>query len=63
MSRRTKGRPTVADYTVWTNELGRGELMIILNGIKMHRISQAKRKLQYLRKYKGVNKNKITAHG
>lgn len=55
MSGRTKGRPAIADYTVWTNELGRVELMIILNGIKIHRINRAKRKLQYLREHKGLN--------
>lgn len=49
MGRRAEGRPTIADYTVWTNELNRGELMIIINGIRNHRINQAKRKLQFLR--------------
>lgn len=49
MGRRTKGRPTTADYTVWTNELNCEGLMIIINGIKNHRINRAKRKLQSLR--------------
>lgn len=49
MGRRTKGRPTTADYTVWTNELNCDGLMIIINGIKNHRINRAKRKLQSLR--------------
>lgn len=49
MGRRAEGRPTIADYTVWTNELSREELMIIIHGIRNHRINQAKRKLQFLR--------------
>lgn len=49
MGRRTEGRPTIADYTVWTVELNRDELMIILDGQKNHRINQAKRELQFLR--------------
>lgn len=49
MGRRTEGRPTIADYSVWTVELSRDELMIILNGQKNHRINQAKRNLQFLR--------------
>lgn len=49
MGRRTEGRPTIADYSVWTNELSREELMIIIYGICNHRINQAKRKLQFLR--------------
>lgn len=49
MGRRTEGRPTIADYTVWTNELSREELRIIIHGIRNHRINQAKRKLQFLR--------------
>ena len=32
MGRRAEGRPAIADYTVWTNELSREELMIILEG-------------------------------
>ena len=34
----TKGFAAVDDRTVWTLELNRDELMIILNGIKNHRI-------------------------
>jgi hypothetical protein len=49
MGRRAEGRTTIADYTVWTNELSREELMIIIHGICNHRINQAKRKLQFLR--------------
>mgnify|MGYP007037272383 FL=1 len=49
MGRRTEGWPTIADYSVWTNELSREELMIIIDGIRNHRINQAKRKLQFLR--------------
>jgi hypothetical protein len=49
MGRKAKGRPTAADYTVWTSDLNQAELMIILNGIKNHRINRAKRKLQFLR--------------
>ena len=48
MGRRAEGRPAIADYTVWTNELSREELMIILEGQRVHRINQAKRKLQSL---------------
>lgn len=47
MGRRTEGWPTIADYSVWTNELSREELMIIIDGIRNHRINQAKRKLQF----------------
>ena len=52
MGRRAEGRPTIADYTVWTNELSREELMIIIHGIRNHRINQAKRKLQFLRAHR-----------
>ena len=37
----TKGFAAVDDRTVWTLELNRDELMIILNGIKNHRIKGA----------------------
>ena len=49
MGRRTEGRAVIADYSVWTVELSRDELMIILDGQKNHRINRAKRKLQFLR--------------
>ena len=38
----TKGFAAVDDRTVWTLELNRDELMIILNGIKNHRIKGAR---------------------
>ena len=41
----TKGFAAVDDRTVWTLELNRDELMIILNGIKNHRIKGARMKL------------------
>lgn len=56
MGRRTEGRPTIADYTVWTNELSREELMIIIHGIRNHRINQAKRKLQFLRAQRDLHR-------
>ena len=40
MGRRAEGRPAIADYTVWTNELSREELMIILEGQRVHRINK-----------------------
>lgn len=49
MGRRTEGRAVIADYSVWTVELSRDELMIILDGQKNYRINRAKRKLQFLR--------------
>lgn len=49
MGRRTEGQAVIADYSVWTVELSRDELMIILDGQKNHRINRAKRKLQFLR--------------
>ena len=49
MGRRTEGRAVIADYSVWTVELSRDELMIILDGHKNHRINRAKRNLQFLR--------------
>lgn len=54
MGRRTEGLPVVADYAVWTLDLNREELMIILNGQRTHRVNQAKRILQSLR----ANKDK-----
>lgn len=45
----TKGFAAVDDRTVWTLELNRDELMIILNGIKNHRIKGARMKLAALR--------------
>lgn len=45
----TKGFAAVDDRTVWTLELNRDELMIILNGIKNHRIKGARMKLTALR--------------
>ncbi len=45
----TKGFAAVDDRTVWTLELNRDELMIILNGIKNHRIKMARMKLAALR--------------
>lgn len=56
MGRRAEGRPTIADYTVWTNELSREELMIIIDGIRNHRINQAKRKLQFLRAQRDLHR-------
>ena len=49
MTRKAKGHPVTADYTVWTVELNREELMIILNGIRNHRINRAKLTLQNMR--------------
>lgn len=49
MTRKAKGHPVTADYTVWTVELNREELMIILNGIRNHRIKRAKLTLQNMR--------------
>lgn len=56
MGRKAKGRPTAADYTVWTSDLNQAELMIILNGIKNHRINRAKRKLQFLRAQRDLHR-------
>lgn len=56
MGRRTEGWPTIADYTVRTNELSREELMIIIDGIRNHRINQAKRKLQFLRAQRDLHR-------
>lgn len=56
MGRRTEGRPTIADYSVWTNELSREELMIIIDGIRNHRINRAKRKLQFLRAQRDLHR-------
>ena len=56
MGRRAEGWPTIADYTVWTNELSREELMIIIDGIRNHRINQAKRKLQFLRAQRDLHR-------
>ena len=56
MGRRAEGRPAIADYTVWTNELSREELMIIIHGICNHRINQAKRKLQSLREIRNKSR-------
>lgn len=54
MTRKAKSHPVTADYTVWTVELNREELMIILDGIRSHRIKAAKLRIQHLRarKYK-----------
>lgn len=49
MGRRAEGRTVTVDYTVWTVDLSREELMIILNGQRTHRINRAKRMLQRLR--------------
>ena len=46
----TKGFAAVDDRTVWTLELNRDELMIILNGIKNHRIKGARMKLRIAQK-------------
>ena len=35
MGRKAKGRPTAADYTVWTSDLNQAELMIILNASRI----------------------------
>lgn len=56
MGRRTEGRPTIADYSEWTNELSREELMIIIDGIRNHRINRAKRKLQFLRAQRDLHR-------
>ena len=56
MGRRAEGRPAIADYTVWTNELSREELMIILEVQRVHRINQAKRKLQSLREIRNKSR-------
>ena len=56
MGRRTEGRAVIADYSVWTVELSRGELMIILDGQKNHRINRAKRKLQFLRAQRDLHR-------
>lgn len=56
MGRRTEGRAVIADYSVWTNELSREELMIIIDGIRNHRINQAKRKLQFLRAQRDLHR-------
>lgn len=47
-----RGFAAVDDRTVWTLELNRDELMIILNGIKNHRIKRARMKLAALREQK-----------
>lgn len=49
MKRKAKGYPTTADYTVWTLELSRRELMIIINGIRNHLINRAKLHLRHIR--------------
>lgn len=56
MGRRTEGRAVIADYSVWTVELSRDELMIILDGQKNHRINRAKRKLQFLRAQRDLHR-------
>lgn len=57
MKRKAKGYPTTADYTVWTLELSRRELMIILDGIRSHRIKTAKLRLQHMRARKFKHKD------
>lgn len=49
MKRKYEGLPITVDTTVWTVDLNRDELMIILDGIRLHRINRAKKKLQHLR--------------
>ena len=49
MTRKAKSHPVTADYTVWTVELNREELMIIIDGIRNHRINRAKLTLQNMR--------------
>lgn len=56
MGRRTEGLPVVADYAVWTLDLNREELMIMLDGQRRHRINQAKRILQSLRAKKNKSR-------
>ena len=56
MGRRTEGRAVIADYSVWTVELSRDELMIILDGQKNQRINRAKRKLQFLRAQRDLHR-------
>lgn len=58
MGRRTEGRPPTADYAVYTHELSREELMVMLNGIQDHRINAAKRHLQSLRAKRNKGENK-----
>ena len=59
MGRRTEGRAVIADYSVWTVELSRDELMIILDGQKNHRINRAKRKLQFLRAQRDLHRAEL----
>lgn len=49
MKRKYEGLPITVDTTVWTVDLNRDELMIILDGIRFHRINRAKKKLKHLR--------------
>lgn len=63
MGRRTEGRAVIADYSVWTVELSRDELMIILDGQKNHRINRAKRKLQFLRAQRDLHRGRSRPPG
>jgi hypothetical protein len=59
MKRKYEGLPITVDNTVFTIELSRQELMIILDGIRFHRIKQAKNDLSRMRaeKYRAMNQN------
>lgn len=59
MKRKYEGLPIKVDNTVFTIELSRQELMIILDGIRFHRINRAKKKLSKMRaeKYRAMNQN------
>lgn len=60
MKRKYEGLPITVDTTVWTVDLNRDELMIILDGIRFHRINRAKEKLKHLRARKSKPEGKRT---
>lgn len=45
MNRKHEGLPIALDTTVWTVDLNREELVVILDGIRRHRINRAKKRL------------------
>lgn len=58
MNRKHEGLPIAVDTTVWTVDLNRDELVVILDGIRRHRINRAKKRLQHIRAQKSRSRGK-----
>lgn len=58
MNRKHEGLPIALDTTVWTVDLNREELVVILDGIRRHRINRAKKRLQQIRARKSRTREK-----